>query len=441
MPPLAPDTVGGLRVLIALQRNGMAAFPARCLDEPVIRLRMPGRALVLASGREAVRHVLHSHAEDFQRLPAGRRILGPIVGRGLLVSEGETWRRQRRVMAPAFTPRTVPIMAGHILRCAEAACARLDALPDGPVDLLTEMQALSLDIAASSMFSLETRSFGGEMRAMVSRYMAGVGRPSPGDFLLPRGVPTPLALRRYWFRRRWKRLIGSVIAARRELGRAGAPRDLYDLMAAAHGEQHQDLLADEVATMIVAGHETTALALFWSCLLLAQDPAWQAAVAAEVSGADLSPGQGAAALPGLVVTRAVVQETLRLYPPASMTARLARRGQVVCGVEVPKGAMVLIPLFLLHRNPRWWTMPEAFDPARFLDGREPDRFGYLPFGAGPHVCIGAQLAMTEAVLGLARLIQQCAIGLATARPVLPVGVISTRPDHRPLFTLQRRSPA
>ena len=177
MPPLAPDGVGGLRVLFALQRNGMAAFPrplpARNRDKAAHA--RPAPSCWLAEGRRCV-HVMHSHADDYQRLPAGRRILGPIVGRGLLVSEGETWRRQRRVMAPAFTPRTVPVMAEHILRCAETSCARLDALPDGPVDLLTELQALSLDIAASSMFSLETGNFGGEIRAMVSRYMATVGR-------------------------------------------------------------------------------------------------------------------------------------------------------------------------------------------------------------------------------------------------------------------------
>ena len=135
----------------------------------------------------------------------------------------------------------------------------------------------------------------------------------------------------------------------------------------------------------------------------------------------------------------MVRETLRLYPPAFMTARLARRAQDVCGIAVPAGAMVLIPLFLLHRNPSLWAAPDAFDPGRFLGGVEPDRYAYLPFGVGPNVCIGSQLALTEAILVLARLLRDWTLALPpSARPVLPVGILSTRPDHAPAFTLRRR---
>ena len=349
-------------------------------------------------------------------------------------------------MAPAFTPRTVPVLAGHIMHRTEAACARLDAAAaaHGPIDLLGAMQRLSLEIAASSMFSLEAEGFGAELRGMVSRYMATIGRLSPSDFLLPRGVPTPLAVRRAPFRRRWRRLIAAVIAEPSAQDGGGRlvsgtqPRDLFDLMAAAHGDGAEDLLADEVATMIVAGHKTTALAMFWALLLLAQAPRWQAAVAAEANGLDLSPDRAAAALPALARTRAVVQEVLRLYPPGFVTAREALRAHEVCGVTVPARAVVLIPFWLMHRNPRWWAAPEMFDPERFLHGPEPDRFAFLPFGAGPHVCIGSQLALTEAVLVLARLLRDREIGLTGSRPVLPVGVLSTRPDHAPEFRLRPR---
>jgi cytochrome P450 len=437
--PLAPDDVSGLRVLVGLGRNGFAAFPGRCMREPVIRLQVPGRALVIVCAPDAVRHVLQSHEADYVRLPAAQRILRPIVGRGMLVSQGEAWRRQRRIMAPAFTPRTIPVLATHIARCAEATCARLEA-GDGEVDLLAEMQRLALDIASTSMFSLEADAFGADLRRMVSHYLATSGRPAPEDFLLPFGLPTPLAFRRALFRRRWKRLIGTVIATRRSQGGAratDAPRDLFDLMAAAHGEGSQDLLADEVATMIVAGHETTALALFWACLLLARSSNWQEALAEEAAPLDLSPEGAAASLPLLRQTRAVVQEVLRLYPPAFMAAQLARAGHEVCGVDIPRGAMVMIPFFLLHRLPAIWYEPDRFDPARFLEG-QPDRFAYLPFGAGPHVCIGAQLAMTEAVLVLARLVQGSRITVAPGRSVLPVATLTTRPDHAPAFTLRRR---
>lgn len=440
LPPPARPGIGGLGVLNALRRNGYSAFPARCLDEPVVRLRLPWGDLVIASGAEAIGQVLHGNAEGYARLAAGRRILGPIVGRGLLTAEGAAWRRQRKMMAPAFTPRTVPVLAAHIMRCGETTCAAL-AADDGPVDLLAAMQALALEIGAVSMFSLESASFDAEMRAMVTSYMRGVGRPRPSDFLLPPGVPTPIAARRRAFRRRWTRLIDAVIAQRRTQEPAEDARDLFDLMAAALGEGEDDLLRDEVSTMIVAGHETTALSLFWACLMLAHAPAWQDAIADEARGLDLSPERAADSLPRLAVTRAVVRETMRLYPPAFMSARRAVRPDTLGGLGIPAGAMVLLPLFLLHRDPRLWTEPDTFDPARFLDGPEPGRFDYLPFGAGPNTCIGAQLAMTEAVLVLARLFRDSTLRLDDTRPVLPIGVIATRPDRAPRFRLAKRRDA
>jgi len=439
MPPMASNGVGGLRVLLALRRNAYRAFPPRCLDEPVVALGAAGRCLALATSPDAVRHIMITHGEDYVRLPLGRRVLGPIVGRGLLVSEGETWREQRRAMAPAFTPRNVPIMARHIIRCTEASCERLARQSGTTIDLLSEMQMLSLEIAATSLFSMEATTFGAELRAIVSEYMQTVGRLYPTDVFLPEAFPTPLRARRASFRRRWTRLIRSIIEVRRNAARADAPRDLFDLLSEAHGTDRQDLLVDEVSTMIVAGHETTALTLFWACTLLAQAQPWQDALAAEARELDLSEDGAAASLPKLVLTRAVVEETLRLYSPAFMTGRLATQAHNVCGTHVPAGAIILLPYWLLHRSPRWWSRPEAFDPSRFLNGAEPDRLTYLPFGVGRHVCIGAQLAMSEAILATARLLRQYSLEVTGTRPVLPVGTLSTRPDYSPLFLLRPRA--
>ena len=440
MPPMAPDSIGGLGVLARLRRNALTAFPARCLDQPVTRFTLPGRrALVVACGGEAAKQVLQTDQDHYGRVPAGRRVLGPVVGEGLLVSEGEAWRRQRRAMAPAFTPRTLPLMARHVAQATDGAVARLSGSGRAPVDLLDAMQRLSLEIAAATMFSLEADAFGPRLRAMITRYMTALGRPAPEDFLLPAWAPTPLALRRAGFRRRWRRLMGEIVAARRAQPRADQPRDLFDLMAEAHGPGADDLLVDEVATMLVAGHETTALTLFWALALLAQSPDWRRAVADEARGVDLSPDGAAAALPRLVRTRAMVQETLRLYSPAFMTARLAVTRTAICGVDTPKGTLVLAPFWLMHRDPRRWERPDAFDPGRFLTGAEPDRFAYLPFGLGPHVCIGAQLALAESVLGVARLLQAFEVTLAPGgRPVLPVAALSTRPDHAPPFHVTPR---
>jgi cytochrome P450 len=440
MPPPAPDNITGLGMLFALRRNALSAFPLRCLDQAVTHRRLPGRDLVVVTGRAAIRDVLQARAEDYTRVPAGRRVLGPIVGRGLLVSEGQRWRTQRRAMAPAFTPRTLPLMLPPIARVADATVAALRRQAGGPgdagVDVLRTMQAASLEIAATVMFSLRSAAFGAELGRLVTGYMAGLGRPAPQDFVLPRWAPTPLAIRRALFRRRWLTLVRAIVASRPPRA-ADAPRDLFDLLAAAHGDDAEDLLLDEVATMLVAGHETTALALFWSVLMLARSPRWQDAVRREAAALDLSPDGAEHALPRLRAARAVVQETLRLFSPAFMTARLARRDTVAGGARVAAGSLVLAPFWLVHRDPARWPDPARFDPGRFLLGAEPDRYDYLPFGAGPHVCIGAQLALAEAVLVLARLAQAFAFHADPAeRPVLPVAVLSTRPDHAPRLRLR-----
>jgi cytochrome P450 len=220
------------------------------------------------------------------------------------------------------------------------------------------------------------------------------------------------------------------------------PRDLLDLMAT-DPETGKPVprrrLADQVATMIAAGHATTAVALFWSFYLLAAAPTVQQRIAAEAASLDLTPEGAADALPHLVYTRAVVQEALRLYPPAYGIFRVARQADEADGVPIPKGAIVMIAPWLLHRHRRLWAEPDVFDPARFLPGAPaPDRFAYLPFGIGPRICIGAQFALTEATLVLARLVRQFEIGRADDRPVIPVAAITVRPDHPPPFRLRPR---
>ncbi len=437
MPPMASDDISGLQILIALRRNAFLAFPRRCLDQPVVKLQAAWQTVVLTCAPDVIRHVMMTHADDYGRLPLGRRVLGPIAGSGLLTSEGELWRRQRRAMAPAFAPRNLSVMAGHIARSVEMACARLAQSCGAGIDLLSELQILSLEIAARSMFSIESAAFCSELRAMISDYAWSLGRVCPSDILLPDGIPTPVRVRRALFRRRWRKLIRTIVAARRDAGHSGDARDLFDLLSAALGPDQEELLVDEVSTMLVAGHETTALTLFWMCTLLARSPRWQSVIAEEASQLDLSVDSAAASLPKLVHARAAVQETLRLYPPVLAVGRQARRSHDICGTPVPEGSMILLAYWLLHRDSRLWARPDSFDPSRFVES-EPDRFAYLPFGIGPHVCIGAQLALSEATLAIARLMQTFSIAIKSDRPVLPVGAITTRPDHAPAFVLHPR---
>ena len=421
----------------ALGDNALLAFPPEAFEEEVVVRNFFGRRQVILSRPASIHHILVDNPANYRRTPATIRMLRPLLGKGLLLSEGEDWRYQRQTVAPAFTPRTIPMLARHI---AQATGALIDALADchgRPVDLLAEMQFLALEIAGRSMFSMAMDRHGAELRELVKGYAEHLGRPTLLDFLLPLPIPSPREFARRRFRRRWMALIGRLIAERREGASDGAPGDLFDVLSTE--ERDPDRLADQFATLITAGHETTAVALFWALYLVAAAPEVEARIAAEAAPLDLGPEQAAEALPNLVYTRAVVHEALRLYPPAFTLARLARGADTAGGIAIPARAVVLIAPWVLHRHRRLWDQPERFDPARFLpDAPPPERCAYLPFGMGPRVCIGAQFALTEATLVLAAMIRAFHIERADTEPVVPVAIVTTQPDHPPLFRLVLR---
>jgi cytochrome P450 len=421
----------------ALSENALLAFPPDAFDEEMVVHSFFGRRRVILNRPASIHHILVDNPANYRRTGATIRMLRPLLGKGLLLSEGEDWRQQRRIVAPAFGPRTLPILAGHI---AQATGALIDGLADCggcPVDLLAEMQFLALEIVGRSLFSLAMDRHGPQLRELITGYAEHLGRPSLLDFMLPLPILSPRDLGRRRFRRRWVALIGRLIAERRQRAPRGAPSDLFDLLAGQEADPVR--LADQVATLITAGHETTGAALFWALYLVAAAPGIAERITAEAAPLDLGPEAAAAALPKLVYTRAVVQEALRLYPPAFTLVRQARRADTAGGIAIPAGAVVMIAPWVLHRHRRLWHEPERFDPARFLPGAPPpERCAYLPFGMGPRVCIGAQFALTEATLVLAAMVRAFHIERACAEPVVPVAIVTTQPDHPPLFRLAPR---
>jgi unspecific monooxygenase len=434
----------GRGIARAMGQNALLAFPPAAFEEDVVVRRLFGRRQIILNRPAAIQHVLIDNPGNYRRTPATMRMLRPLLGRGLLLSEGEDWKYQRRIVAPALAPRTMPMLARHIAQVAGTVVARLAAANQPSTDLLTEMQFLALEIAGRSMFSVAMDRHGAALREWIMRYAEHLGRPSFLDLLLPPAIPTPRDIARRRVRRQWKELIGQIIAERQAMPSGTAPGDLFDLLSTARDPEtgtafSGERLLDQVATLIAAGHETTAVALFWALYLLAGAPEIQERLAAEVAALDLGPETSAEVLPQLVYTRAVIHETLRLYPPAFTLVRQARRADNAGGVAVPAGAIVFISPWVLHRHRRLWAQPEVFDPARFLPGAPPpDRFAYLPFGIGPRVCVGAQFALTEATLVLASMIQAFRIARADNEPVEPIAIVTTQPDHPPLFRLQLR---
>jgi cytochrome P450 len=438
--PVPPERELSFFALVrAFRTDVLSTWTRRAYEEWVLERPFLGRRSVLVNAPEAIRHVLVEGQERYGRTPATIRLLRPLIGEGLFLSEGAAWRHQRRTLAPAFAPRAIGLLVPHMRSAAEEALERLAGASGRPADLLAFTQHLALEIAGRTMFSLCMRRYSGTLRDRLTRY----GRASGlhlFDLMLPANVITPHDVLRRHYGRRWMALVERLIAARqRAKSPAGMPQDLLDLIQAARDPEtgqgfSPEEVQDQVATMILAGHETTALTLFWSLVLLAQAPAWQEclAEAATAAGADAAPER-------LGLVRAVVDEALRLYPPAFAIVRLARVPDQVGGVRLRPGDAVMIAPWVLHRHRRLWEAPEAFDPRRFLPPTPPpDRFAYLPFGAGPRVCIGAHFALAEATLVLAAFLRRFRFQLATNRPVLPIAVLTTVPNHRPLFQLRPR---
>jgi cytochrome P450 len=442
-PPRAPDSMGAFGRLRAMSHSPISTWGQRAYEDDIVRGRFFGRSSFILNTPDAIRHVLVDNYENYTRTPTAYRVLRPMLGEGLLIAEGRAWKHQRRTLSPAFTPRAVASLVPHMVAVTDETIAKLRAAGSEPVDLREAMQRMTLEIAGRTMFSFGMERHGPTLRDFVMEYGERLARPRFFDLLLPLGWPSPQDFSRARFRKRWTKFVRMLMAERRAAGKneGAPPRDLFDLMGAARdpetGEAFSDeQLGDQVATMILAGHETTATALFWSLYLLALDPATQDKVATEVQGATID---GGLEIERLKFTRAVVDETMRLYPPAFLIARAATAADTIAGMPVRKRDVILIAPWLLHRHEKLWRNPEAFVPARFMPpAPPPDRFAYLPFGVGARVCIGAHFALVEATLALAKLIGAFRVELADKAPVIPIGIVTTQPDHSPMFMISLR---
>jgi cytochrome P450 len=442
-PPRASDNMTALGRMAAMRESAISTWAQRAYEEDIIQGRFFGRSSFILNTADAIRHVLVDNYENYTRTPAGIRVLRPMLGEGVLIAEGRAWKHQRRTLAPAFTPRAVAPLIPYMIAVTDETIAKLQTACGEPVDLREAMQRMTLEIAGRTMFSFGMDRHGPALRGFVMEYAERLARPHFLDMLLPPGWPTPQDFSRARFRKRWTQFIAMLMAERRAAGKneGAPPRDLFDLMGAARdpetGEAFSDAqLGDQVATMILAGHETTATALFWSLYLLALDPLTQEQLAAEVRN---TTANGALDIERLKFTRAVVDETIRLYPPAFLIARAAAAPDTIAGRPVRKRDVILIAPWLLHRHEKLWRDPNAFIPSRFMPpSSPPDRFAYLPFGVGARVCIGAHFALVEATLGLAKLIGAFRVELLDRAPVMPVGVVTTQPDRSPMFRITRR---
>ncbi|HEX6527293.1 MAG TPA: cytochrome P450 [Streptosporangiaceae bacterium] len=434
--PRGMDAVGTLaRMASGQPLEACAALFARYGDTVYLPVR-PWEGLYIFSRPEQAEHVLAASQDNYVK-PFTYRPLRMMLGDGLLTAEEGMWRRHRRIIQPVFSSRNVASFAADMDAAARRAVGRWTNSP--VVDLASEMSALTLDVVGRVLFGMDLIAqapllgqslAGGQWLTLLAAFL-----PVPSG---PASTRVAQATVRRFQAGAVQQQVEQLITRRR--AQAGDPRDLLSLLSAARDSDGRGLgereIRDEISTFLVAGYETTAMALTWSLALLSAHPQARQRLEDEV---DAVLGDGPADLDKLPWTNAVVCEAMRLYPPAWTLERTAVADDDVCGTPVPAGSMVAVLPYLIHRNPAVWPNPAGFDPARFLpQAPERHRYAWIPFGGGKRGCIGAGFARQEAVLVLARLCRQYRLDLIGPGMPRPRGFVTLRPAGPVRMRLIRR---
>jgi cytochrome P450 len=446
-PPRPHRPRGSLSTLFAIQRNPIEIWWEGDFERPVSIGRTIFGLRGAAHDPAAVRRIFLDNAANYRKDDLTLRILRPGLGNGLLTAEGEEWRIQRRALAPLFSPRQVAEFAPAVHRVGRAAVERMGRRRDAAVtDVGAAMSRMTLEVLEQTLFSQGLGREPSTFQRAVTSYFDTIGRVDPLDLL---GAPAFLPRLR---RRRGRSAleffdsaVDAIIEKRRALLESGAeaPRDLLTLLMSAKDPENGRGIAEvdvraNIVTFINAGHETTANGLTWTLYLLSQSPEWRERAEAEADKA--FDADGSVATEKCEILRAVFEEALRLYPPAAMLARQAIADDELAGVHIPAGAVITIAPYVLHRRRGLWDDPDAFDPSRFLgEQRERiDRFAYIPFGAGPRVCIGMAFAMQEGIVLLAHLLRAFRFDLVEGHAVMPLQRVTLRPRNGMKMHVKRR---
>ena len=440
-PPSRP--LGTLEMWRAARRNLLEVIPQQAYHEPQVWGERPMRWRMVCDP-ETIEQVLKAREPDYPKSDATLRLLRPTQGDSLFTAEGAEWRWQRRAVTPVFQPRNLAALSPVMTAAAEAAAQRLGAVTEGVAEVHAEMVAATFDIICDTALSGRERLDRQRVSHAVTQFMEAAGRVPLLDVVgAPQWVPRLSRLDRS-DARRMDRMVDAVVAARRRRGPMPQP-DLLDLMLAAEdpetGRRHTPTeVRNTLLAFLIAGHETTALALSWSLFLCAFDPAVQERAADEAQAVLGDRAATAADCAKLPYVRQVLDEAMRLYPPAGLLSRGARRGDVLLGRAVEPGETVMVPVWAVHRHRSLWDDPDAFDPDRFAPDRARlrHRYAYLPFGAGPRVCIGMGFALMEATIILATLLARLRFSTVGARAPVPRMLVTVRPAAGIVLRVTRR---
>lgn len=416
-PPSRPGKVSMLRYLRLFRQDILSAQPARLYRARMAEFRTPFFRSYLINEPDLIDLVLKTRPEDFPKSDRIAEGLRPVLGNSVFLTNGETWKRQRRIIDPAFDRGRLRDSFPAMWDAAEAMATRLTPQAGKVLDVEPITSHAAADVIFRTLFSIPIED---ALAQAVFEEFRAYQRSAPilnlGAFLpLPRWMPRLYRRRTRQSAARIRALITELVDRRaEEIAQDTAPDDLATKIMTTPDPQtgarfHRAEMVDQVAIFFLAGHETSASALAWALYLLALFPDWQDRVAAEAQA--LTPDF--AVMAKLPITRDVFREALRLYPPVPMMVRETTQAEQFRDRDIPNGAQIVISPWHLQRHERLWQDPDGFDPAR----RQADRSAFLPFSAGPRVCPGAGFAMIEGPLLLARLIRDFRVTPAAPAPM------------------------
>lgn len=429
-----------------MRRNPLINWPQSVFETHYWYRRVVTVRVHLVSDPDAIGRVLLDNAANYAKPRLLKRLFGPLIGDGLFLADSEGWKDQRRLMAPVFTPASVAEFAPSFLDVARRSADRWTQDGSGRIDASAEAVRATFDVIGQALFSGEQALASEEASVQIHAALAGAAEYRLGVLL---GMPwldrSEVARRGDAGRRYLIERLTEFIRARQ--ADPAPPADfmtrILDAFAAMHPPERAAKLAlDNAVTFFIAGHETTANALSWSLYLLSQDNAVQDRAAAEAQAALALGGSPAEITARLPYVRMVLEEAMRLYPPVHRIEREALADDELCGHQVRKGDMISIWPWVVHRHTKLWDAPDAFDPENFSAEAKSTRhrFQYLPFGAGPRICIGAQFALSEGVLILASWLARFRFAPDPEHRVFPTADASLRPQGGlPLFIEPRET--
>lgn len=427
--PLGPDM---LKAFGTIRRNPLEYLHQAWLAHgDVVQFPVPRPPSYLVNSPEGTRHVLVDNARNYGKSTIQYRALSLVTGEGLLTSDGDTWKKQRRVLQPAFHHTALENIGSHVRQAsARVASQWADLSPGTVIDIDSFMMGAALEVVAASLMSTDLTGRSSDIAAATLDALDVVVARARVPITPPAWIPTPGNRVLTKSVARLDEAVADMVAARREDAGGSPTEDLLGMLLSVRDETGAALsitqIRDQLVTFIVAGHETVASALGWAWGLIADHPHVGDRIAAEAD--TVAPGRPIEFVDyaELTYTRAVIDETLRLYPPAWLVTRSALGPDEIDGVHVPAGALIIMSPWLLHRHPRLWDRPEEFDPERFLS--DVDRFSHIPFGAGPRLCIGRDFSYVESVMIVAELARRFRVSFPPGVS-LPVGepLVTIRP--------------